>query len=78
VTKTIGLSDAAYGRLAAMKKPGESFSEVVLRVSGAHALVRLAGTMDARTAAGYKRAIEEARRREDRQRGARTRRLWRP
>lgn len=76
LTKTIGISDAAYARLATMKKSGESFSDVILRMTGAHALLRLAGTMDAATAARYKRVIGHARRREDRQRESRNRRLW--
>jgi predicted CopG family antitoxin len=31
MTKPVQLSDAAYARLAALKQPGESFSDVVLR-----------------------------------------------
>jgi predicted CopG family antitoxin len=33
VTKVISLSEKAYETLKGMKKPGESFSDVVLRVS---------------------------------------------
>jgi predicted CopG family antitoxin len=34
-TKTISLEDSAYARLKAVKRPGESFSDVVNRVLGA-------------------------------------------
>ena len=33
-TKTISLEDSAYSRLKAVKRPGESFSDVVNRVLG--------------------------------------------
>lgn len=33
MTKTISLSDDAYEALAALKSPGESFSDVALRLS---------------------------------------------
>jgi len=33
MTKIISLSDEAYGKLKNMKKTGESFSKVVLRIS---------------------------------------------
>lgn len=33
LTKMVQLSEEAYARLAANKKPGESFSDVVLRVA---------------------------------------------
>ena len=34
MTKVISLSEKAYQTLKGMKKPGESFSDVVLRVGG--------------------------------------------
>lgn len=36
MTKTIGLSDDAYEALAAVKQPGESFSDVTRRLVGEH------------------------------------------
>lgn len=65
MTKTIGLADDAYERLNALKQGGESFSDVVRRLTGAHLLRELAGTMDAETAAHYRDAIAEGRRRRD-------------
>jgi predicted CopG family antitoxin len=34
MTKVISLSEKAYETLKGMKKPGESFSDVVIRVAG--------------------------------------------
>ena len=70
-TRTIGLSEDAYQRLAAVKTENESFSDVVRRLTGAHFLLKLAGTMDAKTAAHYARRIASARNRESRGRRAR-------
>lgn len=71
VTKTIGLSDDAYERLAALKGEGESFSDVVRRLTGGPLLRELAGTMDEATAEHYRAAIEQARRRQDEERRSR-------
>lgn len=76
-TRTIGLSEDAYQRLAAVKQEGESFSDVVRRLTGASLLLKLAGTMDATTAKGYRRAIAEGRRRENASRDRRVRRMRR-
>jgi predicted CopG family antitoxin len=32
-TRTISITDAAYARLAAEKRPGESFTDVILRLT---------------------------------------------
>lgn len=74
-TRTIGLSEDAYQRLAALKQEGESFSELVRRLTGAHLLLRMAGTMDRETAAHYRRVIREGRRRENASRRRRVRRM---
>ena len=42
MTKPVQLSDEAYARLAAQKRPGESFSDVVLRLTGKGTLLDLA------------------------------------
>lgn len=71
MTKTIGLSDDAYDRLAACKEEDESFSEVVRRLTGGPLLRELAGTMDEDTAEHYRSAIDQARRRQDEERRSR-------
>ncbi len=40
--KTISVSDEAYARLKAMKKPGESFSDVINRLTSRKRLSELA------------------------------------
>lgn len=40
--RTITITDAAYERLAAQKRPGESFTDVVLRLTGRRSLAELA------------------------------------
>lgn len=68
MTKTVGLADDAYERLDALKREGESFSDVVRRLTGAPLLRRLAGTMDEDTAEHYRSAVRQARERQDEQR----------
>ena len=43
MTKPVQLSDEAYRRLLVTKRPGESFSDVVLRLAGRGSLIRLRG-----------------------------------
>ena len=45
-TKTINLTEGAYARLHALKREGESFSEVVDRLTGKFALLELVGIFD--------------------------------
>lgn len=71
VTKTIGLADDAYDRLAALKREHESFSDVVRRLTGARMLRRLAGTMDDETAEHYRFVIQAAREHQDERRHSR-------
>lgn len=71
--KTIGLSQDAYDVLRHLKQPGESFSDVVLRLTGVSWLLRFAGTMDDETASHYDRVIEEGRAQADGERDDRLR-----
>jgi predicted CopG family antitoxin len=43
--KNISISDEAYARLAAMKRPNESFTDVVNRLTGKRSLLELAGLL---------------------------------
>ncbi len=47
-TKTISVTDEAYGRLYNKKKEKESFSEVILRLTGKRSLTEFAGVFTVR------------------------------
>lgn len=64
-TKTISLTDDAYHRLKQMKKPGESFSDVVRRLTGREDLMRFAGTISDEFAEALMASSREFRRRFD-------------
>jgi len=49
-TKTINLTEGSYARLQALKREGESFSDVVDRLTGKFALLDLVGILDEETA----------------------------
>ena len=49
-TKTISLTESAYARLRALKREGESFSDVVDRLTGKFALLEVVGILDENTA----------------------------
>lgn len=49
-TKTINLTEGAYTRLHALKREGESFSDVVDRLTGKFALLELVGILDEKSA----------------------------
>ncbi len=44
-TKTVNLSEDAYERLKSLKKEGESFSDVVNRITGKYAIRDLVGVL---------------------------------
>jgi len=44
-TKNISISEEAYERLAALKRPNESFTEVVNRLTKKRSILELAGTI---------------------------------
>lgn len=60
-SRTVALSDDAYARLAAMRKPGESFSDVVRRLTRGRSLTELSGLWTRAEAASVADAIAEAR-----------------
>lgn len=58
-TKTIALSERAYNLLAAKKREGESFTDVVERLAGDRPLLDMVGTGGADD--DFERAVTDAR-----------------
>lgn len=58
-TKTVALSERAYKLLAAEKREGESFNDVVERLAGDRPLLDMAGTGE--TDDDFERAVADAR-----------------
>jgi predicted CopG family antitoxin len=60
-SKTISLEDSAYHKLRAAKRPGESFSEAVLRILGGKepSLLDFRGLLDKKTVQGVREAIAQ-------------------
>ncbi|MGQ0535405.1 MAG: antitoxin VapB family protein [Methanobacteriota archaeon] len=56
--KTISLADDAYERLAAEKHAGESFSDVVRRLTGKRSLRDLVGLLSPREANALAEAVD--------------------
>lgn len=61
-TKTVSLSEDAYEALLAMKRPGESFSDIVRRLTRRSSLTELATVMDPKAAQAVATAVEANRR----------------
>jgi predicted CopG family antitoxin len=62
-TKTIHLSEGAYARLAALKREGERFSEVVDRITGKFAFLDLVGVLDEKQGGDLQRVKRDVGRR---------------
>jgi predicted CopG family antitoxin len=60
-TKNIAISDEAYQMLKALKKTGESFTDVVERVTRRSAVLELAGILSKREATGVEKRVKDIR-----------------
>lgn len=60
-SKNISISDEAYARLAALKGPNESFTDVVNRLTGKNSLMALAGVLTEEDAEVLRGAVAELR-----------------
>lgn len=61
-TRTISLADDAYEALSRMRKPGESFSDVVRRLTRRRSLTDLADAVEPEAAKAVADAVEANRR----------------
>jgi predicted CopG family antitoxin len=59
--KNISISDEAYTRLASLKRPNESFTDVVNRLTGRRSILELAGTLTKDEGEELRRRIDETR-----------------
>ncbi len=65
-TKNIAISDEAYQMLKALKKSGESFTDVIERVTRRSSVLELSGILSGPEAANVERRIREIRKRSSR------------
>jgi predicted CopG family antitoxin len=61
-TKNIAISDEAYQRLKALKKPGESFTEVIERMTQRRGILELSGILSRQEASRVSEVVRETRR----------------
>jgi predicted CopG family antitoxin len=60
-TKNISITDDAYARLAALKEPNESFSQVIRRITERRSILELAGILSESEAREFKKAVGASR-----------------
>ncbi len=60
-TKNIAISDEAYQMLKALKRPSESFTEVIERITRGSAVLDLAGIVSNTEAASIERRVKDIR-----------------
>jgi predicted CopG family antitoxin len=60
-TKNIAISEEAYQRLKALKKPGESFTEVIERMTRTRGVLDLAGVLSISQTKEVSERIRESR-----------------
>jgi len=61
MAKTLTVSEEAYERLSSRKGPGESFSDVIKKLTGRASLLELVGVLSDKEAEDMRRDIKEGR-----------------
>ena len=62
-TKTISITDEAYGILKSRKDATDSFSEVIVKLAGKKKLASFAGALSKKTADALEKTVLEGRKR---------------
>jgi predicted CopG family antitoxin len=65
-TKNIAISDEAYQMLKALKKSGESFTDVIERMTHKSSVLELAGVLSKKEAANVEKYVRAVRKRSSR------------
>ena len=65
-TKNIAISDEAYQMLKALKKSGESFTDVIERMTRKGSVLELAGVLSKREVESVERQVKEVRKQSSR------------
>lgn len=60
-TRNIAISDEAYRKLKALKKPGESFTDVIKRITRRGGVLELAGILSKGQAVSVKNRVKDIR-----------------
>jgi len=60
-TRNISISDEAYSKLAAMKRPKESFTDVINRLAGKKSVLDLVGLLTPKEGAELRSNIQDIR-----------------
>jgi predicted CopG family antitoxin len=58
--KNISITEDAYARLAALKRPNESFSQVIKRITERRSILELAGILSASEAQEFRDAVKDS------------------
>ncbi|HVL86660.1 MAG TPA: antitoxin VapB family protein [Candidatus Thermoplasmatota archaeon] len=69
MTRMLQVTERAYETLRSLKRPGESFSELLLRLAGERSLLEAVGVLDEGQAAAMEATVNAARERSRRRRG---------
>jgi predicted CopG family antitoxin len=60
-SRNISISDEAYSRLAALKGPNESFTDVINQLAGRRSILELVGVLTEAEGGELRRKVEELR-----------------
>ena len=77
-TRNISISDDAYARLAALKGPKESFTDVINRLAGKRSILDLAGVLTSKEGVELRSRVREIRAKTRRRLAESTRRMRGP